>query len=172
MHILQLTIPGLILCWLCQLHATIPEKYLCSDEQILSLLSSLNTRKATGADGITAQMLKATSTSIAKSSYHQIIQPIFKDRYIPYWLEVCKSRCNPQVRKPGKSFQPQTNITIIRTYWKKMYTIFFINTLVTTVHYQEALDNGGEVCAVFLTSAKPLTQLHINHLCTNYSISK
>ena len=45
----------------------IPEEYLCSDEQILSLLSSLKTRKATGADGITAQMLKATGTSIVKS---------------------------------------------------------------------------------------------------------
>ena len=47
--------------------STIPEEYLCSDEQILGLLSSLNTRKATGADGITAQMLKATGTSIVKS---------------------------------------------------------------------------------------------------------
>ena len=46
--------------------STIPEEYLCSDEQILGLLTSLNTRKASGADGITAQMLKATGTSIAK----------------------------------------------------------------------------------------------------------
>ena len=39
----------------------------CSDDQILGLLLSLKTRKATGADGITAQMLKATGTSIVKS---------------------------------------------------------------------------------------------------------
>ena len=47
--------------------STIPEEYLCSDDQILGLLSSLKTRKATGTDGITAQMLKATGTSIVKS---------------------------------------------------------------------------------------------------------
>ena len=47
--------------------STIPEEFLCSDEQILCLLSSLNTRKATGADGVTARMLKATGTSIVMS---------------------------------------------------------------------------------------------------------
>ena len=46
--------------------STIPEEYLCSDEQIFGLLTSLNTKKASGADGVTAQMLKATDTSIAK----------------------------------------------------------------------------------------------------------
>ena len=62
--------------------STIPEEYLCSDDQILGLLSSLKTRKATGADGITAQMLAESHRYKYCQEYHQTFQPIFKDQYI------------------------------------------------------------------------------------------
>ncbi len=46
---------------------TISEDLLCTDEEIYFFLSSLDTNKATGPDGISAQMLKATAGSIAPS---------------------------------------------------------------------------------------------------------
>ncbi len=47
--------------------STIFEDLLCTDEEIYFFLSSLDTNKATGPDGISAQMLKATAGSIAPS---------------------------------------------------------------------------------------------------------
>ena len=39
---------------------------LCSEEEVLDMLHTLDTSKATGPDGISAAMLKSTAESIAK----------------------------------------------------------------------------------------------------------
>ena len=44
-----------------------PPELLCSEEEVLDLLLSLDTTKANGPDGISATMLKATASSIASS---------------------------------------------------------------------------------------------------------
>ncbi len=44
-----------------------PEEMLCSEEKVLSLISSLDTTKSTGSDGVSARMLKYTAPSIARS---------------------------------------------------------------------------------------------------------
>ena len=78
--------------------STVPEEFLCSDEQIHCLLSSLNTRKATGADRVTARMLKATSTSIV-TSITKLFNLSLKTGIFPSdWIEVCKSFSYSEVR--------------------------------------------------------------------------
>ena len=47
--------------------AVIPEDYICTEEEVFDLLSSLDTTKASGPDGISARMLKFTATSITSS---------------------------------------------------------------------------------------------------------
>ena len=47
--------------------ATFPEEFLCTEELVLKLTSSLDVKKATGADEIPARMLKATAPSIISS---------------------------------------------------------------------------------------------------------
>ena len=44
-----------------------PEEFLCTEDKMLSLISSLDTSKSTGADGVSAKMLKSTAPFIAKS---------------------------------------------------------------------------------------------------------
>ena len=46
--------------------AVCPEEYLCTEE-VFDLLSSLDTIKSNGPDGISAKMLKFTATSITPS---------------------------------------------------------------------------------------------------------
>ncbi len=53
-----------------QLHTTLqecPDHLLCTEEEVLRLLLSLDVTKSSGPDGISAKMLKATATSIAPS---------------------------------------------------------------------------------------------------------
>ena len=44
-----------------------PDKILCSEEEVLQLLSNLDVSRANGPDHISAHMLKATASSIAPS---------------------------------------------------------------------------------------------------------
>ena len=44
-----------------------PEKLLCTEDQVFVLISSLSVLKSTGADGISARMLKQTIHSITPS---------------------------------------------------------------------------------------------------------
>ena len=44
-----------------------PDEILCSEEEVLQLLSNLDVSKANGPDNISARMLKATASSIAPS---------------------------------------------------------------------------------------------------------
>jgi len=44
-----------------------PEEFLCTEDQVLDLISTLDTKKASGADGISVRMIKATAPSIVCS---------------------------------------------------------------------------------------------------------
>ena len=46
---------------------TIPEELLCTEDEVHFFLTSLDTSKATGPDGISARMLKSTASSITPS---------------------------------------------------------------------------------------------------------
>ena len=47
--------------------AKFPEEFPCTEELVLNLISSLDVKKATGADATSAKMLKATAPSIVPS---------------------------------------------------------------------------------------------------------
>ena len=49
------------------LDPVIPEEYFCTEEEVFDLLSSLDTTKASGPDGISAKMLKFIATSVTSS---------------------------------------------------------------------------------------------------------
>ena len=42
-----------------------PEEFLCTEDEVLEILLSLDTKKANGQDSISARMLKSTAQSIA-----------------------------------------------------------------------------------------------------------
>ena len=201
MHILQLTIPGFDSALAPSTSTStsiIPEEYLCSDEQILSLLSSLKTRKATGADGITAQMLKATGTTIVKS-ITKLFNLSLKTGIFPIDWKFARVVPIPKTGNPESpsNYRPISILPIISKLLEKhVHNLLYqhlsnncplspnqwgftegkstTTALLSFVHEcQEALDNGGEVCSVFFfISVKPLTQSHINHFCANCPISK
>jgi len=50
-----------------------PEQLLCTEEEVLFLLTSLDVTKASGADSISARMLKATAPAIAPCSSDQAV---------------------------------------------------------------------------------------------------
>ena len=45
--------------------STFPEEIFCTEEEVLDLLLTVDTSKATGSDGISGRMLKSTAHSIA-----------------------------------------------------------------------------------------------------------
>lgn len=60
-HFLRMIAPSfLIMIYWC------PEELLCTEEAVLQMLLTLDTLKSSGADGISAAMLKATATAIDK----------------------------------------------------------------------------------------------------------
>jgi len=50
--------------------STFPEEIFCTEEEVLDLLLTVDTSKATGSDGISGRMLKSTAHSIALGGYH------------------------------------------------------------------------------------------------------
>ena len=44
------------------------EEFLCTEDKILSLITSLDTSKSTGADSVSAKMLKSTRSSLRVST--------------------------------------------------------------------------------------------------------
>ena len=49
-----------------------PEEFLCTEDEVLELLLSLDTKKANGRDGISARMLKSTASKYCLW-YHTIV---------------------------------------------------------------------------------------------------
>ena len=159
--------------------STVPEEFLCSDEQILCLLSSLNTRKGTGADGVTAQMVKATGTSIVMS-ITKLFNLCLKTGIFPSDWKFARVFPIPKSGDPESpsNYRPTSILPIISKLLERhVYNLIYqhlsnncplspnqwgftegkstTTTLLSFVHKcQEALDNGGEVCSVFFDLCK------------------
>ena len=62
-----------LVLWLCLLHhnfqaettLSLPDHILCTEEEVVNLVSGLDTGKASGPDGISGRMLKGTIQSIS-----------------------------------------------------------------------------------------------------------
>jgi hypothetical protein len=61
------------------------EELLCTEEEVFDLLSSLDTTKASGPDGLSARMLKSTATSITSSVTKLFNLSISKCRIPKMW---------------------------------------------------------------------------------------
>ena len=151
----------------------------CSDDQILSLLSSLKTKKATWADGISAQMLKATGTSIVKS-ITKLFNLSLKTGIFPTDWKFARVVPIPKTGNPESpsNYRPISILPIISKLLEKhVHNLLYhhlnnncslspnqwgftegkstTTALLSFVHEcQEALDNGGEVCSVFFDLCK------------------
>ena len=80
----------------------IPEEFLCTEIQVLDLIRSLDSTKSTGADGISARMLKATALSISKSLSVLFNKSITTGKFPTHWKF---ARVVP-IPKPGCSTNP------------------------------------------------------------------
>ena len=162
-----------------QTSSTFPEEYLCSDEQILSLLSSLNARKATGADGISAKMLKLTGSSIVNSLV-KLFNLSLKSGIFPSDWKFARVVPIPKGgnHQSPSNYRPISILPIIsKLLQKHVHNLLFqhlsnncplspnqwgftegkstTTALLSFTHEcQEALDNRGEVCSVFFDLCK------------------
>ena len=71
-----------------------PEEFLCTEDEVLEMLLSLDTKKANGRDGISARMLKSTAPSIACCC---LTIPFLQEKYLelgrcPHFPEILAIR--------------------------------------------------------------------------------
>ena len=62
-----------------------PKEFLCTEEEVIDLLLSLDTTKANGPDGISATMLKSTAYSIAPRITNLFNKSIMSGRLPSAW---------------------------------------------------------------------------------------
>ena len=62
-----------------------PSSYLCTEDEVFDLLTSLDSSKSTGPDGVSAKMLKETATSITYSLTKLFTQSISKGVFPSDW---------------------------------------------------------------------------------------
>ena len=62
-----------------------PQEFLCTEEEVIDLLLSLDTTKANGPDGISAIMLKSTAYSIAPRITNLFNKSIMSGRLPSVW---------------------------------------------------------------------------------------
>ncbi len=156
-----------------------PENMLCSEEQVLSLISSLDTTKSTGSDGVSARMLKATAISIARS-VTDLFNLSLRTGKIPTQWKLARITPIPKGGKPEDptNYRPISILTILSKLLEKhLHDLLsdhlaatsplsdsqwgFSNgksttsALISFTHdCQEALDRGDEICSIFFDLSK------------------
>ena len=64
-------------------HLLCPEElFLCTENEVIEVLLSLDTKKANGWDDILARMLKSTASSIAYVSHCCLANPFLQKKYL------------------------------------------------------------------------------------------
>ena len=157
----------------------IPEEFLCTEIQVLDLIRSLDSTKSTGADGISARMLKATALSISKSLSVLFNKSITTGKFPTHWkfarvVPIPKRGCSTN----PANYRPISILPVLSKLLEKhIYNLLRIHlnttsplsqhqwgftsgrstttALLSFTHYcQSALDCGGEVCSVFFDLSK------------------
>ena len=157
-----------------------PEHLLCSEDTVLDLLLSLDTTKASGPDGISAKMLKNTATSIASSITKIFNQSITTGQVPSGWkssLVVPIPKTSDALQNPN-NYRPISLLSILSKILEKhIYSLIAkhlsehcplsdaqwgfipgrstVSALLSTVHHWfQLLEDGKEVCAIFLDFKK------------------
>ena len=165
-----------------------PEEFLCTEEEVIDLLLSLDTTKANGPDGISATMLKSTAYSITPEITKLFNKSIKSGRLPSGWklssvVPVPKGDDNTNVA----NYRPISLLPIIskllerHIYWviarhfeahspitihqwgfqpKKSTTAALLNVY---NDWSAALDKGKEVCAIFFDLRKAFDS--VPHRC-------
>ena len=156
-----------------------PKDLLCCDEEILALLKNLEVKKASGMDGISAHMLKATAHSIAPAITQLFNISIRLGRIPDAWKA---ARVTP-IPKGGdandpKNYRPISLLPIIsKPLERHMYAVLLnhldhshpisncqwgftagkstTGALVNTIEgWHHVLESGSDICAVFFDLQK------------------
>ena len=157
-----------------------PGHLLCNKDIVLDLLLSLDTSKASGPDGISAKMLKNTATSIYRSVTKIFNQSISTGQVPSGWkssLVVPVPKTSDHLQNPN-NYRPISLLSILsKVLEKHIYSLIVnflaehhllsdaqwdflpgrstVSALLSTVHHWfELLEDGKEVCAVFLDFKK------------------
>ena len=155
------------------------QELLCTEEEVLELLLSLDTTKANGPDGVSALMLKATAHSIAKS-VTTIFNKSTKTGALPSEWKVSSVVPIPKGKDANQpsNYRPISLLSILSKLLEKhMYKLILkhiesstplalqqwgfrsgrstVSALLdVTYNWLNTLDSGKEVCAVFFDLRK------------------
>ena len=156
-----------------------PEEFLCMEDKMLSLITSLDTSKSTGADGVSAKMLKSTAPFIAKSLTKLFNKSLRSWKFPSDW-KVAQVVPIPKGGDPESpaNYRPISILSILSKLLEKHLhdllthhlNIFSplsehqwgftsgkstTSALISYAHNcQEALDCGNELCSVFFDLSK------------------
>lgn len=159
--------------------AGVPSDFLCTEESVLELLSELDTTKSTGHDGISSQMLKFTSSSIA-DSLHKLFNRSLSTGIFPSDWKLGRITAIPKGsnRKVPSGYRPisvlpivsklierhvktiimeflKENSPISTRQWGFMANRSTISALIKVIDdWSKALDQGYEVCVIFFDVSK------------------
>ena len=156
-----------------------PEQLLCSEEEVLQMLLTLDTTKSNGPDGLSALMLKATATSIAPGITRLFNKSIQSGTVPEAWKissvvpipkgnkHASVSNYRPISLLPIISKLPEKHIhKLISSHLEVNYPIALqqwgfqpkkstVSALLDVVHnWSQAIDQGKEICAVFFDLQK------------------
>ena len=124
-----------------------PEEFLCTSDQVFDFIHSLDSSQATGADGISTRMLKATASSISKSLSDLFNKSIITGMLPTDWkfarfVPIAKSGCP----KDPANYSPISILTII----SKLLEKHIHNLLLQHLNFVSLLSAGavpgGELC--------------------------
>ena len=171
-----------------------PASMLCTEEEISELLHNLNPAKSTGLDGVSANMLKSTATSIAASLTKLFNMSIATGCFPKDWK--C-ARITPIFKSSDSSlprnYQPISILPIVSKLWNAMFTLFVFRHLLEshpispfqwgfmprrsttsalcslTYDWLRQLDDGNEICSVFFDVRKAFDSVPHSHLMSKLS---
>ena len=155
-----------------------PEDLLCSEDQILDMLASLDTTKSNGPDNISARMLKSTAASIAPSVAALFNLSLQLGRIPKEWK---KSRVVPIPKvsspKSPENYRPISLLSVLsKVLERHVYNLIAshlemnplsdtqwgfrpgrstVSALLTVVdEWLRILEDGKEICAIFFDYRK------------------
>ena len=156
-----------------------PEQFLCTEDEILEMLLSLDTTKSSGPDGISATMLKQTAVSIAPGITKLMNLSISTSKFPTAWktssvVPVPKGSNHTSV----SNYRPISLFPILSKLLEKHVHDLILNhfnlhhpitlqqwgfqskkssvsaLIDVSYNWSKALDQGNEVCAVFFALQK------------------
>ena len=145
-----------------------PEQLLCTIDEVLFLIKSLDLSKANGPDGISAQMLKGTAHSIALSLTKLFNIPICQGHFPECWktssvVSIPKSACISK----ATNYRPISLLSIVSKMLERHFHQYEYHplsnkqwgfrsgkstttALLSVTHdWFQALEAGQEVCSIF-----------------------